>query len=71
MNTLYYGDNLDIMRRYIKDESVDLSYLDPLSIRMPRITCSFRIAVAARRQRSCRHSRIPGVGRRLRRYIRY
>ena len=29
MNTLYYGDNLDIMRRYIKDESVDLSYLDP------------------------------------------
>jgi len=28
-NTLYYGDNLDIMRRYIKDESVDLVYLDP------------------------------------------
>jgi hypothetical protein len=24
MNTLYYGDNLDILRRYIKDESVDL-----------------------------------------------
>lgn len=29
MNTLYYGDNLDILRRYIKDESVDLVYLDP------------------------------------------
>jgi len=29
MNTLYYGDNLDIMRRYIDDESVDLVYLDP------------------------------------------
>lgn len=28
-NTLYYGDNLDIMRRYIKDEIVDLVYLDP------------------------------------------
>jgi len=28
-NTLYYGDNLDILRRYIKDESVDLIYLDP------------------------------------------
>lgn len=28
-NTLYYGDNLDIMRRYIADESVDLIYLDP------------------------------------------
>jgi site-specific DNA-methyltransferase (adenine-specific) len=29
MNTLYYGDNLDILRRYIPDESVDLIYLDP------------------------------------------
>jgi len=28
-NTLYYGDNLDILPRYIKDESVDLIYLDP------------------------------------------
>jgi len=26
---LYYGDNLDILRRYIPDESVDLIYLDP------------------------------------------
>lgn len=29
MNTLYYGDNLHILREYIKDESVDLIYLDP------------------------------------------
>jgi len=28
-NFLYYGDNLDILRRYISDESVDLVYLDP------------------------------------------
>jgi DNA modification methylase len=28
-NRLYYSDNLDILRRYIKDESVDLVYLDP------------------------------------------
>ncbi|HEX9751377.1 MAG TPA: DNA methyltransferase [candidate division Zixibacteria bacterium] len=28
-NTLYYGDNLDVLRRYIADESVDLIYLDP------------------------------------------
>ncbi|MDO8682364.1 MAG: site-specific DNA-methyltransferase [Armatimonadota bacterium] len=28
-NTLYYGDNLDIMREHITDESVDLVYLDP------------------------------------------
>jgi site-specific DNA-methyltransferase (adenine-specific) len=29
MNTLYYGDNLKILRDYIRDESVDLIYLDP------------------------------------------
>lgn len=29
MNNLYYGDNLDILRRYIADDSVDLVYLDP------------------------------------------
>ncbi|MHB8958353.1 MAG: site-specific DNA-methyltransferase [Candidatus Limnocylindrales bacterium] len=28
-NALYYGDNLDILRRYVPDESVDLIYLDP------------------------------------------
>ncbi|MFH1337349.1 MAG: DNA methyltransferase [Nanoarchaeota archaeon] len=28
-NFLYYGDNLDILRRYIRDETVDLIYLDP------------------------------------------
>ena len=27
MNTLYYGDNLDVLRRYVKDETVDLVYL--------------------------------------------
>ena len=28
-NSLYYGDNLDVLRRYVPDESVDLVYLDP------------------------------------------
>jgi len=28
-NTLFYGDNLKILREYIPDESVDLIYLDP------------------------------------------
>jgi site-specific DNA-methyltransferase (adenine-specific) len=28
-NALYYGDNLDVLRRHIDDESVDLVYLDP------------------------------------------
>lgn len=29
MGTLYYGDNLDVLRRHLKNESVDLVYLDP------------------------------------------
>ena len=28
-NTLFYGDNLAVLRRHIEDESVDLIYLDP------------------------------------------
>lgn len=28
-NQLYFGDNLDVLRRHIPDESVDLIYLDP------------------------------------------
>lgn len=26
---LFYGDNIDVLRRYVEDESVDLVYLDP------------------------------------------
>jgi site-specific DNA-methyltransferase (adenine-specific) len=29
MNRLYYGDNLDVLRRHLADESIDLVYLDP------------------------------------------
>ncbi len=29
MNRLYYGDNLEVLRNEIKDESIDLVYLDP------------------------------------------
>ncbi len=28
-NVLYYRDNLEILRRYVPDESVNLIYLDP------------------------------------------
>lgn len=28
-NKLYYGDNLDVMRKHIKDESINLAYIDP------------------------------------------
>ncbi len=29
MNKLYYGDNLEILRRDIDKESIDLCYIDP------------------------------------------
>lgn len=29
MNQLLYGDNLDVLKRYVRDETVDLVYLDP------------------------------------------
>lgn len=29
MSQLYYGDNLDVLREHVPDESVDLIYLDP------------------------------------------
>lgn len=28
-NQLFYGDNLEVLRRHIKDETVDLCYIDP------------------------------------------
>jgi DNA modification methylase len=28
-NKIYYGDNLDVLRRYIEKDSVDLCYIDP------------------------------------------
>jgi site-specific DNA-methyltransferase (adenine-specific) len=29
MNQLYFGDNLSVLREHLKNESVDLIYLDP------------------------------------------
>ena len=29
VNTLFYGDNLDILRQYIADNSIDLVCVDP------------------------------------------
>jgi len=28
-NTLYYGDNLEVLRKYIRSETIDLCYIDP------------------------------------------
>ena len=29
MNKLYYGDNLDVLRKFVRDKTVDLCYIDP------------------------------------------
>jgi hypothetical protein len=39
-NVLYYGDNLDVLRRHVPDESVDLVHLDPSSGVMGNATCT-------------------------------
>ena len=28
-NKLYYGDNLEVLRKYIHNETIDLCYIDP------------------------------------------
>ncbi len=27
MNKLFYGDNLDVLRKFVRDETVDLCYI--------------------------------------------
>jgi site-specific DNA-methyltransferase (adenine-specific) len=34
-NSLYFGDNLDVLRRYIADESVGLVYVDDQDYNVP------------------------------------
>ncbi|MBA4185252.1 MAG: hypothetical protein H0X49_14770 [Acidobacteria bacterium] len=29
MKKLFYGDNLDVLRKFVRDETVDLCYIDP------------------------------------------
>jgi len=46
-NVLYYGDNLDILRRYIKDETVDL--VAGKKIEYPPTNITFKDAPRAER----------------------
>jgi hypothetical protein len=41
-NVLYYGDNLDILRHHISDNSIDLIYLDPPFNSQATYNVSFR-----------------------------
>jgi hypothetical protein len=71
MNTLYYGDNLKILRDHIKDESVDLIYLDQSTGRNATVTdrassrnynVLFKDESAPRPIRRYTPSKTPGTG---------
>ena len=61
-NTLYYGDNLDILRAHIPDESVDLIYLDPPFNSRRSYNVLFKEAMAPRRglAHRCGGASLPG-----------
>jgi len=42
-NRLFFGDNLDVLRRHIPDASVDLVYLDPPFNSQIRDACFSRL----------------------------
>jgi site-specific DNA-methyltransferase (adenine-specific) len=50
-NHLYYGDNLDVLRESIRDESVDLIYLDPPFNSNATYNILFRAGPGPRRRR--------------------
>ncbi len=50
MNTLYYGDNLQVLRDSIKDDSVDLIYLDPPFNSKANYNVLFRSSVGVQSQ---------------------
>lgn len=55
-NVLYCGDNLGILRRYIKGESVDFIYLDPPSSSKATHSAWPAMAVSIAVQNEGRHS---------------
>ena len=61
-NVLYYGDNLDVLRRHVADESVDLVYLDPPFNSNATYNVLFGQQTARRRRRRSRRSTTPGTG---------
>jgi hypothetical protein len=52
MNQLYYGDNLQVLREHIADESVDLIYLDPNKKKYPRVQLLTIEGLLSKKQRA-------------------
>jgi len=62
MNKLYYGDNLDVLRGCIDDESVDLIYLDPPFNSQATYNVLFRSTAGEKSRAQMKPSRTPGTG---------
>ena len=65
-NTLYYGDNLDVLKRHIQDETVDLIYLDPPFNSKATYNVLFGEQDGSRAAAQIKAFEIPGSGTRLR-----
>ena len=63
-NLLFYGDNLDVLRRHIDDESVDLVYLDPPFKSDQSYNVLFAEGMAVKQQLRSKPLRIRGSGTR-------
>jgi len=61
-NTLYYGDNLDVLRRHIATESVDLIYLDPPFNSNRSYNVLFKAQTGEASQAQIEASMTPGTG---------
>ena len=62
-NQLYFGDNLDVLRLHVVDESVDLVYLDPPFNSNPNYNVLFKEHDGRRRRRRFLEDRAPGTAR--------
>lgn len=65
-NRLYFGDNLTVLREHVKDESVDLIYLDPPFNSDANYNVLFRSPTGQSPTLKLKPSAIPGNGRRRR-----
>lgn len=61
MNSLYYGDNLDNLRKHIRDETVDLCYIDPPEGLKRRTIAEHCMRVNARGPRTFRSTRTNSI----------
>ena len=61
-NKLFYGDNLEVLRNEIADDSVHLIYLDPPFNSNAGYNVLFKSASGRGRTPASRRSTIPGPG---------